>query len=155
MFVPCFCSWSLNTLIASRAFHLRYLGQLNRNKSCLCFYILSWYNDCDWGSWGFALHLTHKEPADIYEPMWSWQVFVDKQSYLPSLCLSVSPTFLLCVLQDTAIVHPVPIRMTPSKIHMQEMELKRTGSGRRTSDLLVYSFSCFVDSIVSFILLTS
>ncbi|OWK01957.1 REPS1, partial [Cervus elaphus hippelaphus] len=29
---------------------------------------------------------------------------------------------------DTAIVHPVPIRMTPSKIHMQEMELKRTGS---------------------------
>ena len=32
--------------------------------------------------------------------------------------------------QDTAIVHPVPIRMTPSKIHMQEMELKRTGSGK-------------------------
>ncbi|XP_047657463.1 ralBP1-associated Eps domain-containing protein 1 isoform X7 [Tachysurus fulvidraco] len=31
--------------------------------------------------------------------------------------------------EDTAIVHPVPIRMTPSKIHMQEMELKRTGSG--------------------------
>ncbi|XP_021467652.1 ralBP1-associated Eps domain-containing protein 1 isoform X3 [Oncorhynchus mykiss] len=30
--------------------------------------------------------------------------------------------------EDTAIVHPVPIRMTPSKIHMQEMELKRTGS---------------------------
>lgn len=27
-------------------------------------------------------------------------------------------------------MHPVPIRMTPSKIHMQEMELKRTGSGR-------------------------
>uniref|UniRef100_A0A8B9RIX6 RALBP1 associated Eps domain containing 1 n=1 Tax=Astyanax mexicanus TaxID=7994 RepID=A0A8B9RIX6_ASTMX len=32
--------------------------------------------------------------------------------------------------EDTAIVHPVPIRMTPSKIHMQEMELKRTGSGK-------------------------
>ncbi|MEQ2171683.1 hypothetical protein GOODEAATRI_013284, partial [Goodea atripinnis] len=31
---------------------------------------------------------------------------------------------------SAAIVHPVPIRMTPSKIHMQEMELKRTGSGR-------------------------
>ncbi|XP_056422657.1 ralBP1-associated Eps domain-containing protein 1 isoform X4 [Hyla sarda] len=30
--------------------------------------------------------------------------------------------------EDTAIVHPVPIRMTPSKIHLQEMELKRTGS---------------------------
>uniref|UniRef100_A0A3Q2XR88 RALBP1 associated Eps domain containing 1 n=1 Tax=Hippocampus comes TaxID=109280 RepID=A0A3Q2XR88_HIPCM len=30
--------------------------------------------------------------------------------------------------EDTAIVHPVPIRMTPSKIHMQEMELKRTSS---------------------------
>uniref|UniRef100_A0A8C1YLZ7 RALBP1 associated Eps domain containing 1 n=1 Tax=Cyprinus carpio TaxID=7962 RepID=A0A8C1YLZ7_CYPCA len=35
---------------------------------------------------------------------------------------------VLVSLQDTAIVHPVPIRMTPSKIHMQEMELKRTGS---------------------------
>uniref|UniRef100_UPI00398EEAE3 ralBP1-associated Eps domain-containing protein 1 isoform X7 n=1 Tax=Pristiophorus japonicus TaxID=55135 RepID=UPI00398EEAE3 len=32
--------------------------------------------------------------------------------------------------EDTAIVHPVPIRMTPSKIHMQEMELKRIGSER-------------------------
>ncbi|XP_071662585.1 ralBP1-associated Eps domain-containing protein 1 isoform X8 [Patagioenas fasciata] len=41
--------------------------------------------------------------------------------------------------EDTAIVHPVPIRMTPSKIHMQEMELKRTGSdhGNPTSPLLV------------------
>uniref|UniRef100_A0A2K5IUY5 RALBP1 associated Eps domain containing 1 n=1 Tax=Colobus angolensis palliatus TaxID=336983 RepID=A0A2K5IUY5_COLAP len=40
---------------------------------------------------------------------------------------------------DTAIVHPVPIRMTPSKIHMQEMELKRTGSDHTnpTSPLLV------------------
>lgn len=37
------------------------------------------------------------------------------------------------ILQDTAIVHPVPIRMTPSKIHMQEMELKRTGSGKELS----------------------
>uniref|UniRef100_A0A4W5RDJ0 RALBP1 associated Eps domain containing 1 n=1 Tax=Hucho hucho TaxID=62062 RepID=A0A4W5RDJ0_9TELE len=35
--------------------------------------------------------------------------------------------------EDTAIVHPVPIRMTPSKIHMQEMELKRTGSGKMAS----------------------
>ncbi|XP_078505494.1 ralBP1-associated Eps domain-containing protein 1 isoform X11 [Lissotriton helveticus] len=40
--------------------------------------------------------------------------------------------------EDTAIVHPVPIRMTPSKIHMQEMELKRTGSdpSNPTSPLL-------------------
>ncbi|XP_034436387.1 ralBP1-associated Eps domain-containing protein 1 isoform X4 [Hippoglossus hippoglossus] len=40
--------------------------------------------------------------------------------------------------EDTAIVHPVPIRMTPSKIHMQEMELKRTGSDNNhpTSPLL-------------------
>ncbi|KAM9798396.1 ralBP1-associated Eps domain-containing protein 1 [Neosynchiropus ocellatus] len=40
--------------------------------------------------------------------------------------------------EDTAIVHPVPIRMTPSKIHMQEMELKRTGSDHThpTSPLL-------------------
>ncbi|XP_057208631.1 ralBP1-associated Eps domain-containing protein 1 isoform X5 [Triplophysa rosa] len=41
--------------------------------------------------------------------------------------------------EDTAIVHPVPIRMTPSKIHMQEMELKRTGSDHThpTSPLMV------------------
>uniref|UniRef100_A0A8D0Z9K2 RALBP1 associated Eps domain containing 1 n=1 Tax=Sus scrofa TaxID=9823 RepID=A0A8D0Z9K2_PIG len=41
--------------------------------------------------------------------------------------------------EDTAIVHPVPIRMTPSKIHMQEMELKRTSSDHTnpTSPLLV------------------
>ncbi|XP_070081667.1 ralBP1-associated Eps domain-containing protein 1 isoform X11 [Equus przewalskii] len=41
--------------------------------------------------------------------------------------------------EDTAIVHPVPIRMTPSKIHMQEMELKRAGSDHTnpTSPLLV------------------
>lgn len=47
-------------------------------------------------------------------------------------------------LQDTAIVHPVPIRMTPSKIHMQEMELKRTGSGERASDLLTLLFHRWV-----------
>nr|XP_056708894.1 ralBP1-associated Eps domain-containing protein 1 isoform X4 [Euleptes europaea] len=43
--------------------------------------------------------------------------------------------------EDTAIVHPVPIRMTPSKIHMQEMELKRTGNDptNPTSPLLVKS----------------
>ncbi|XP_043923959.1 ralBP1-associated Eps domain-containing protein 1 [Protopterus annectens] len=40
--------------------------------------------------------------------------------------------------EDTAIVHPVAIRMTPSKIHLQEMELKRTGSDQTnpTSPLL-------------------
>ncbi|CAI5770196.1 ralBP1-associated Eps domain-containing protein 1 isoform X4 [Podarcis lilfordi] len=43
--------------------------------------------------------------------------------------------------EDTAIVHPVPIRMTPSKIHLQEMELKRTGNDHTnpTSPLLVKS----------------
>lgn len=49
--------------------------------------------------------------------------------------------------QDTAIVHPVPIRMTPSKIHMQEMELKRTGSGRTFSLVNQESFvnlTCFL-----------
>lgn len=56
-----------------------------------------------------------------------------KKNYLSSSC-RFDP---LCVSfpQDTAIVHPVPIRMTPSKIHMQEMELKRTGSGEKLSDL--------------------
>ncbi|XP_055495165.1 ralBP1-associated Eps domain-containing protein 1 isoform X7 [Leucoraja erinacea] len=43
--------------------------------------------------------------------------------------------------EDTAIVHPVPIRMTPSKIHMQEMEMKRIGSEltHPTSPLLTNS----------------
>uniref|UniRef100_A0A673MMS4 RalBP1-associated Eps domain-containing protein 1-like n=1 Tax=Sinocyclocheilus rhinocerous TaxID=307959 RepID=A0A673MMS4_9TELE len=45
--------------------------------------------------------------------------------------------------EDTAIVHPVPIRMTPSKIHMQEMELKRTGSGAFSKS--IYS-SCYYRS---------
>lgn len=49
--------------------------------------------------------------------------------------------------QDTAIVHPVPIRMTPSKIHMQEMELKRTGSGETTSGFV---FPLFMDCYLSF-----
>ena len=43
--------------------------------------------------------------------------------------------------QDTAIVHPVPIRMTPSKIHMQEMELKRTGSGKTPAPLKSQRFT--------------
>lgn len=54
------------------------------------------------------------------------------------LCLFVEVSFPSFV-QDTAIVHPVPIRMTPSKIHMQEMELKRTGSGQTPLSLLVYT----------------
>uniref|UniRef100_A0A2K6TKH5 RALBP1 associated Eps domain containing 1 n=1 Tax=Saimiri boliviensis boliviensis TaxID=39432 RepID=A0A2K6TKH5_SAIBB len=40
--------------------------------------------------------------------------------------------------EDTAIVHPVPIRMTPSKIHMQEMELKRTGSGQQQAGVVAH-----------------
>lgn len=55
----------------------------------------------------------------------------------------------LPVLQDTAIVHPVPIRMTPSKIHMQEMELKRTGSGERAFDLLTLVFHCLATVAVN------
>ena len=51
----------------------------------------------------------------------------------------VSPS--LIAPQDTAIVHPVPIRMTPSKIHMQEMELKRTGSGKTPAPLKSQSFT--------------
>lgn len=51
------------------------------------------------------------------------------------------------VFQDTAIVHPVPIRMTPSKIHMQEMELKRTGSGT--------TFLCFLNLFPHFVSLRS
>ncbi|XP_078011234.1 ralBP1-associated Eps domain-containing protein 1 isoform X2 [Phascolarctos cinereus] len=58
-------------------------------------------------------------------------------------CLQEAPnlmkTNISFINKDTAIVHPVPIRMTPSKIHMQEMELKRTGSDHTnpTSPLLV------------------
>ena len=46
---------------------------------------------------------------------------------------------------DIAIVHPVPIRMTPSKIHMQEMELKRTGSGKETVAGFFFSLVCCVN----------
>ncbi|XP_078239444.1 ralBP1-associated Eps domain-containing protein 1 isoform X8 [Pogona vitticeps] len=53
--------------------------------------------------------------------------------------------------EDTAIVHPVPIRMTPSKIHMQEMELKRTGTDHTnpTSPLLVKSPDLAEESKIS------
>lgn len=35
--------------------------------------------------------------------------------------------------------------MTPSKIHMQEMELKRTGSGKETVAGLFFSLVCCVN----------
>lgn len=64
--------------------------------------------------------------------------------------MDTSPLHLcLPLLQDTAIVHPVPIRMTPSKIHMQEMELKRTGSGEAASDLLTLAFHCLATVAVN------
>lgn len=70
---------------------------------------------------------------------WRWRQLLNSSVHelrlSPFVNLPVSPCYLfVSVLQDTAIVHPVPIRMTPSKIHMQEMELKRTGSGEKPSD---------------------
>uniref|UniRef100_A0A8C0QH20 RALBP1 associated Eps domain containing 1 n=1 Tax=Canis lupus familiaris TaxID=9615 RepID=A0A8C0QH20_CANLF len=66
-----------------------------------------------------------------------WETFSERSSSSQTLTpfdSNIAPTD-----PDTAIVHPVPIRMTPSKIHMQEMELKRTGSDHTnpTSPLLV------------------
>uniref|UniRef100_A0A8C5H481 RALBP1 associated Eps domain containing 1 n=1 Tax=Gouania willdenowi TaxID=441366 RepID=A0A8C5H481_GOUWI len=51
--------------------------------------------------------------------------------------------------EDTAIVHPVPIRMTPSKIHMQEMELKRTGSGETLMASFIPHSSPYVGALSS------
>uniref|UniRef100_A0A8C2G8B6 RALBP1 associated Eps domain containing 1 n=1 Tax=Cyprinus carpio TaxID=7962 RepID=A0A8C2G8B6_CYPCA len=56
-----------------------------------------------------------------------WETFSERSS--SSQTLTQFDSNIAPADPDTAIVHPVPIRMTPSKIHMQEMELKRTGSG--------------------------
>uniref|UniRef100_A0A8P4GCK2 RALBP1 associated Eps domain containing 1 n=1 Tax=Dicentrarchus labrax TaxID=13489 RepID=A0A8P4GCK2_DICLA len=64
-----------------------------------------------------------------------WETFSERSS--SSQTLTQFDSNIAPADPDTAIVHPVPIRMTPSKIHMQEMELKRTGSGETTSALKV------------------
>uniref|UniRef100_H0ZKZ1 RALBP1 associated Eps domain containing 1 n=1 Tax=Taeniopygia guttata TaxID=59729 RepID=H0ZKZ1_TAEGU len=66
-----------------------------------------------------------------------WETFSERSS--SSQTLTQFDSNIAPADPDTAIVHPVPIRMTPSKIHMQEMELKRTGSDHAnpTSPLLV------------------
>ncbi|KAG2467273.1 REPS1 protein, partial [Polypterus senegalus] len=64
-----------------------------------------------------------------------WETFSERSS--SSQTLTQFDSNIAPADPDTAIVHPVPIRMTPSKIHMQEMELKRTGSdGYSSSDSL-------------------
>ncbi|XP_068609930.1 ralBP1-associated Eps domain-containing protein 1 [Brachionichthys hirsutus] len=55
-----------------------------------------------------------------------WETFSERSS--SSQTLTQFDSNIAPADPDTAIVHPVPIRMTPSKIHLQEMELKRTGS---------------------------
>uniref|UniRef100_A0A3P9L4U2 RALBP1 associated Eps domain containing 1 n=1 Tax=Oryzias latipes TaxID=8090 RepID=A0A3P9L4U2_ORYLA len=66
-----------------------------------------------------------------------WETFSERSS--SSQTLTQFDSNIAPADPDTAIVHPVPIRMTPSKIHMQEMELKRTGSGQTPLSLLVYT----------------
>ncbi|XP_053736467.1 ralBP1-associated Eps domain-containing protein 1 isoform X1 [Synchiropus splendidus] len=65
-----------------------------------------------------------------------WETFSERSS--SSQTLTQFDSNIAPADPDTAIVHPVPIRMTPSKIHMQEMELKRTSSDHNhpTSPLL-------------------
>ncbi|KAM7367663.1 hypothetical protein PAMP_013947 [Pampus punctatissimus] len=69
-------------------------------------------------------------------PVEQWETFSERSS--SSQTLTQFDSNIAPADPDTAIVHPVPIRMTPSKIHMQEMELKRTGSDHNhpTSPLL-------------------
>ncbi|XP_060128705.1 ralBP1-associated Eps domain-containing protein 1 isoform X2 [Zootoca vivipara] len=68
-----------------------------------------------------------------------WETFSERSS--SSQTLTQFDSNIAPADPDTAIVHPVPIRMTPSKIHLQEMELKRTGNDHTnpTSPLLVKS----------------
>ncbi|XP_075410580.1 ralBP1-associated Eps domain-containing protein 1 isoform X2 [Tenrec ecaudatus] len=66
-----------------------------------------------------------------------WETFSERSS--SSQTLTQFDSNIAPADPDTAIVHPVPIRMTPSRIHMQEMELKRAVSDHNnpTSPLLV------------------
>ncbi|XP_055728714.1 ralBP1-associated Eps domain-containing protein 1-like [Salvelinus fontinalis] len=63
---------------------------------------------------------------DLNQGNEQWETFSERSS--SSQTLTQFDSNIAPADPDTAIVHPVPIRMTPSKIHMQEMELKRTGS---------------------------
>ncbi|KAL4839320.1 hypothetical protein H8958_020193 [Nasalis larvatus] len=79
-----------------------------------------------------------EDSADVGDqPGEQWETFSERSS--SSQTLTQFDSNIAPADPDTAIVHPVPIRMTPSKIHMQEMELKRTGSDHTnpTSPLLV------------------
>ncbi|XP_031437765.1 ralBP1-associated Eps domain-containing protein 1-like, partial [Clupea harengus] len=72
---------------------------------------------------------------DINQSNEQWETFSERSS--SSQTLTQFDSNIAPADPDTAIVHPVPIRMTPSKIHMQEMELKRAGSDTNpTSPLL-------------------
>uniref|UniRef100_A0A4W5R279 RALBP1 associated Eps domain containing 1 n=1 Tax=Hucho hucho TaxID=62062 RepID=A0A4W5R279_9TELE len=68
---------------------------------------------------------------DLNQGNEQWETFSERSS--SSQTLTQFDSNIAPADPDTAIVHPVPIRMTPSKIHMQEMELKRTGSGKMAS----------------------
>ncbi|XP_078239443.1 ralBP1-associated Eps domain-containing protein 1 isoform X7 [Pogona vitticeps] len=78
-----------------------------------------------------------------------WETFSERSS--SSQTLTQFDSNIAPADPDTAIVHPVPIRMTPSKIHMQEMELKRTGTDHTnpTSPLLVKSPDLAEESKIS------
>ncbi|XP_070788777.1 ralBP1-associated Eps domain-containing protein 1 isoform X1 [Pituophis catenifer annectens] len=78
-----------------------------------------------------------------------WETFSERSS--SSQTLTQFDSNIAPADPDTAIVHPVPIRMTPSKIHMQEMELKRTGNDHTnpTSPLLVKSPDLAEESKIS------
>ncbi|TRY88926.1 hypothetical protein DNTS_008499 [Danionella cerebrum] len=65
-----------------------------------------------------------------------WETFSERSS--SSQTLTQFDSNIAPADPDTAIVHPVPIRMTPSKIHMQEMELKRTGSGAQQPGVVAF-----------------
>ncbi|XP_068087781.1 ralBP1-associated Eps domain-containing protein 1 isoform X2 [Hyperolius riggenbachi] len=80
-----------------------------------------------------------------------WETFSERSS--SSQTLTQFDSNIAPADPDTAIVHPVPIRMTPSKIHMQEMELKRTGSdaGNPTSPLHVKPQELPEESSVKFV----
>uniref|UniRef100_A0A4W3HCG5 RALBP1 associated Eps domain containing 1 n=1 Tax=Callorhinchus milii TaxID=7868 RepID=A0A4W3HCG5_CALMI len=66
-----------------------------------------------------------------------WETFSERSS--SSQTLTQFDSNIAPADPDTAIVHPVPIRMTPSKIHMQEMELKRIGNGNEIVHLPICS----------------
>ncbi|KAM6965482.1 ralBP1-associated Eps domain-containing protein 1 [Aplochiton taeniatus] len=73
-----------------------------------------------------SMPLLNQTWAETNQSNEQWETFSERSS--SSQTLTQFDSNIAPADPDTAIVHPVPIRMTPSKIHMQEMELKRTGS---------------------------